>query len=192
MHLRNGRSDRRARGCYAIGPLAWHTRYSSQGVDAANSQYRRAKQDEIKHRKDGDTNEPCSYCNKRGHGKSAPTRIRRHDYPAYGTIFDKCGRQNHFASVCRSKGKPTRPQKPTPPCGNTRETEGAVFDSLCTATSLGNKPDKGVISLDHHLYCHLNDHWIRQPSKPQPFITLTATAHPEDYTALGYNPPHHG
>ena len=161
----------------------------SQGVDAANSQYRRAKQDEIKHRKDGDTTEPCSYCNKRGHGKSAPTRIRRHDCPPYGTICDKCGRQNYFASVCRSKGKPTRPQKPTPPSGNTRETEGAVFGSLCTATSLGNKPGKGVISLDHHLSCHLTDHWIRQPSKPQPFITLTATAHPEDYTALGYNPP---
>ena len=119
-----------------------------------------AKQDEIKHRKDGDTNEPCSYCNKQGHGKSARTRIRRHDCPAYGTTCNKCGQQYHFASVCRSKGKPTRPQKPTPPCGNTRETEGAVFDSLCTATSLGNKPGKGVIALDHHLYCHLTDHWI--------------------------------
>ena len=46
--------------------------------------------------------------------------------------------------------------------------------------------------LDHHLYNHLynhlNDRWIRQASKPQPFLTLTATAHPEDYRALGYKP----
>ena len=132
----------------------------SQGVDAANSQNRSAKQDEIKHHKDGDTNEPSSYCNKRGHGKSALTRIRRHNCPAYGTICDKCGQQKHFASVCRSKGKPTRPQKPTLPSGNTRETEGAIFDSLCTVTSLDTKAGKGVISLDHHLYCHLTDHWI--------------------------------
>ncbi|CAH3031504.1 unnamed protein product [Pocillopora meandrina] len=52
----------------------------------------------------------------------------------------------------------------------------------------GERPSR-FISLDHHLYCHLTDHWVRQPSKPQPFIMLTATAHPEDYTALGYNPP---
>ena len=87
----------------------------SQGVDAAHSQYRCAKQDEIKLRKAGDNNELCSYCNKHDHGKSAPTRIRRTDSPAYGTICGKCGRQNHFASVCRSQGKSTRPQQPTPP-----------------------------------------------------------------------------
>ena len=160
----------------------------SHSTDAAQSQYRRAKNDEVKQRKDGDANELCSYCNKRGHGKSAPTRIRRHDCPAYGTICDKCGRQNHFASVCRSRGKSNRPQQPPTPIGKSRETESAIFDSLCTTTSL-SRPSKGVISLDHHLYCHLTDHWVRQPSKPQPFITLTATAHPEDYTALGYNPP---
>lgn len=43
----------------------------SQGVDAASSQYRRAKQDDIKQRKAGDNNDPCSYCNKRGHARSA-------------------------------------------------------------------------------------------------------------------------
>ena len=165
--------------------------FQSQGADAARSQYRRAKNDEAKQHKDGDNNELCSYCNKRGHGKSAPTRIRRHDCPAYGTICDKCGRQNHFANVCRSKGKSNRPQQLTPPSGNTRETESAIFKSLCTATSHSNKPSKGVISLDHHLYSHLTDRWVRQPSKPQPFITLTATTDPEDYTALGYNSPHH-
>ena len=130
----------------------------------------------------------CAPIHKRGHGKSAPTRIR-HDCPAYGTICDKCGQQNHFASVCRSKGKPTKPKQPTPPCGTSKETESAIFDSLCTATSLRDKSGKGIIALDHHLYCHLTDHWVRQPSKPQPFITLMATAHPEDYTALRFNTP---
>ena len=93
----------------------------SHGVDAARSQYRRAKNDEVKQRKDGDINELCSYCNKRGHGKSAPTSIRRHDCPAYGTICDKCGRQNHFASVCRSKGTRSRTQQPTPTASKTEK-----------------------------------------------------------------------
>ena len=161
----------------------------SQSVDTANSQYSRAKQDEIKLRQAGDNNEPCTYCNKRGHGKSAPTKIRRTDCPAYGTVCHKCGRPNHFESVCRGKGKSTRPQQPTPPSGDARETENAIFDSLCATTNLHTDPGKGVISLDRHLYCHLTDYWIRKPSKPQPFITLTASAHPEDYTALGYHPP---
>ena len=114
----------------------------SQGVDAAHSQYQCAKQDEIKYHKDGDNNELCSYCNKRVHGKSAQTRIQQHDCPAYGTTCNKCGWQNHFASICHSKGKSTRNQKPTPPSGNTRETESAIFDSLCTTTSLGNNQAK--------------------------------------------------
>ena len=41
------------------------------------------------------------------------------------------------------------------------------------------------MSLDHHLYNHLNDRWVRQASKPQPFLTLTATVRPDDYTTLG-------
>ncbi|KAK3726306.1 hypothetical protein QZH41_012738, partial [Actinostola sp. cb2023] len=45
-----------------------------------------------------------------------------------------------------------------------------------------------AISLDHHLYNHLNDHWVQQASEPQPFITLTATIHPDDYTTLGFKP----
>ena len=124
----------------------------SQGIDAANSQYHLAKQDEIKLCKAGDDNEPCSYCIKRGHGKKEPpTRLRRTDCPAYGTVCNKCGWQNHFASVCCGKGKITRPQQPTPPSGNTRETENAIFDSLCATTNLGTDPGKGAISLDHHL-----------------------------------------
>ena len=45
-----------------------------------------------------------------------------------------------------------------------------------------------TIALDHHIYNKLNDCWIKQPSKPQPYITLTAACQPEDYTALGFKP----
>ena len=39
-----------------------------------------------------------------------------------------------------------------------------------------------------HLYNDLNDCWVRKKSQPQPLITLTATLHPNDYKALGFQP----
>ena len=86
----------------------------------------------------------------------------------------------------------TAPQRPYTKCGrlphwqNCRRSHGSHKETCCSGRkhngcSIGTKPGKGVISLDHHLYCHLTDHWVRQRSKPQPFITLTATAHPEDW-----------
>ena len=176
-------------GKWSAGSLS-----QSQGVDAAHSQYWRTKQDEIKHHKDGDNKGPCSYRNKRGYGKSTLTRIRWHDCPAYGTICDKCRRQNHFASLCCSKGKSTRPRKPTSPSGNTRETESAIFDSLCTATSLDNMPGQWVISLDHHL---LPPHWPLDPTAIQApiFHHTYSNSPPWRLHSTGIQPPpppHHG
>ena len=45
------------------------------------------------------------------------------------------------------------------------------------------------MTIDHHLYNPLNDCWICQSSKPQPFITLTTTLCPKDYESFGITPP---
>ncbi|ELT96981.1 hypothetical protein CAPTEDRAFT_217178 [Capitella teleta] len=42
------------------------------------------------------------------------------------------------------------------------------------------------VSLDHHLYDHLCDTWINCRSKPQPYISLTVSVHPEDFKTLGH------
>ncbi|CAB4041678.1 Hypothetical predicted protein, partial [Paramuricea clavata] len=80
-------------------------------------------------------------------------------------------------TVCLQK---TKPKPPLPQKAN-NDQEGAIFDSLCS-TSCG-------ISIDHHLYNQLNDCWVRQSSKPQPFITLATTVCPEDYKTFGMTPP---
>ena len=157
------------------------------GANAARSQYRRGKQEELKQRKAANNNEPCTYCGRRGHGRNAPPKVRKTDCPAYGAICDHCNRPNHFETVCRSKTKP-RNQQPNPSGSSHGEAEGAIFDALCTATSLAQARVSNIISLDHHLYNHLNDRWVRKASKPQPFITLTATVNPAHYIALGYKP----
>ena len=62
------------------------------GTDALmGSAYHSKKKDSLKeghvpHQKgQGDT---CSYCGRRGHGKSAPSRVRKKECPAYG---QQCG-----------------------------------------------------------------------------------------------------
>lgn len=79
-------------------------------------------------------------------------------------------------------------QPPDPSGSSHGEAEGAVFITLCTATSLDQDRVSNIISLDHHLYNHLSNRWVRKASKPQPFITLTTTVNPAHYTALGYKP----
>ena len=156
----------------------------TQGADATCSQYRRGKQEDLENKKIHNKNETCSYCGKRGHGKNSPTKTRKNDCPTYGKTCAHCGCPDHLETVCCSKTKPDFKFPPSPNA-TSRETENAVFDALCTAISLSKTRDRHTIHLDHHLHSHLNDRWIRQSSKPQPFLTLTAIAHPEDYRALG-------
>ena len=42
--------------------------------------------------------------------------------------------------------------------------------------------------LDHHIYDKKSATWIKRPSKPQPFLKLGISIHPEDYVALGIPP----
>ena len=153
----------------------------SQGLDAARSSYRRAKSADTKlPRRQDHMNEQCTYCGKQGHGKAASPRIRKNECPAYGKKCDACGRLNHFENVCRSKDKPKLN------ITSKQDAENTIFDALCTTSNYGKHTH--TIALDHHIYNELNDCWIKQPSKPQPYITLTAACHPEDYTDLGFKP----
>ena len=158
----------------------------SQGAEAVRSQYRKTRQEEVKQnagRADPPkaTHEPCSFCGQRGHGKNAPTRVRKTECPAYGESCGHCGKQNHLATVCRSKSKPPATRM---------QLESAIFDSLCNVNTSTPQPvqHSAAIELDHHLYHSINERWVQQPSQAQPFLALTATAHPDDYKALGLKP----
>ncbi|CAB4033724.1 Transposon Ty3-I Gag-Pol poly [Paramuricea clavata] len=148
----------------------------AQSLNATPSQYYEAKRDGLKSQH-LTTKDTCYYCGQNGHGKRASKSIRKHSCPAYGKTCGHCGRPNHIETVCLQKMKP---KPPLPPKAN-NDQEGAIFESLCS-TSCG-------ISRDHHLYNQLNDCWVRQSSKPQPFITLATTVCPEDYKTFGMTPP---
>lgn len=125
--------------------------------------------------------------------KSA-TRIRRNQCTAFGHKFERCHRDNHFETMCRSRDTPNDRR----PSQTERFNKGnAVFNSLFN-TKHGSSDDKVrnknsnhrgrqqvSIPLDHHVYDSLSNTWIKQNSKPQPFINPTVEALPGDHKTLG-------
>ncbi|MEL6803744.1 MAG: hypothetical protein AAFO91_08195 [Bacteroidota bacterium] len=45
--------------------------------------------------------------------------------------------------------------------------------------------DTEIASLSHHIYSETTNTWVRQNSKPQPVIHITASVNPDDYKQLG-------
>ena len=94
----------------------------AQGADAACSQYRSAKNTELKNRQPNNLNsDPCHNCSKHGHGRNSPTRVRKLECPAYGKHCDHCGCAKHFVAT-QAKSQPGK-QWPTPPNATTAEAE---------------------------------------------------------------------
>ena len=74
--------------------------------------------------------------------------------------------------MCRNKDKPRRrPTKTALPADATdnEESEGAMFDTLCTISTFGQQRGHRTIHLDHHVYDNMCEHWISQKYKSQPF-----------------------
>ena len=151
----------------------------SHAVESTSSSYRKSKQTSQKQNQ-----EPCSYCGKKGHGRSAPGRIQRGECPAYGHRCQLCSRDHHLELVCQSKNK----QNSSTDTLEMDECEGAIVNSLCTIETLPHKT-RHSIALDNQIYDQLSDTWINKGSKLQPYISLTAKVALEDYSALGFRQP---
>ena len=98
------------------------------------------------------TADTCSYCGGTGHGRNAPTRIRRHKCPAFNQDCTNCGKAHHMAKVCRSE-----------PSSSEVQNESAIYHEVCVFTSLDGRPPR---ELSHHRFNrHLNS-WTPHTSKP--------------------------
>jgi hypothetical protein len=157
-------------------------RLTSQGAEAAQSSYRKDKLKPHSIKPD----DICGYCGKKGHGKSAPPNLRRKSCSAFNHTCSHCTKRNHFESMCRSKDTQQNSFKKSAHHENSDDCEGAVFDALCTVTSFSQHRGHRTINLDHHLYNNMCDTWIKQTSKPQPFVKLNVTVNPVDYKDLGF------
>ena len=103
----------------------------SHAVESTSNSYRKSKQTSQKQNQ-----EPCSYCGKKGHGRSDPGRIRRGECPAYGHRCQLCSRDHHLELVCQSKNK----QNSSTDIRDD-ECEGAIVNSLCTLKHCPTKLD---------------------------------------------------
>ncbi|RLJ22719.1 hypothetical protein DJ031_00325, partial [bacterium endosymbiont of Escarpia laminata] len=157
----------------------------THGAEAAKSSYTRKRLDRLQRQHEpraGSTDQnPCSYCGKKGHGRNAPQDIRRTECPAYNSTCTACHKKHHFEVVCR--GKYRRKREDT----KVELQEGAVFDSLCIINNTGRRRNERFIALDHHLYNQLSDTWLKQSSKPQPFVKLGVDVLVDDYKLFGFD-----
>ena len=123
----------------------------------------------------------CNYCGKSGHGKQAPSRIRRQSCIAFGHTCSHCGTNNHLETVCRSARRHKQPS------ATTRDSDNAVFDALCTTFTTDHDFNiQNHTVLDHHVYDQLSGTWLNRQSQPQPFIQLTVQVVPEDFRNFGF------
>ena len=130
----------------------------------------------------------CSYCGKKGHGKSAPARIHKTACSAYGHTCSLCNRDHHIEHVCRSKDIPKSNENDT-------YYGRVIIDTLCSAhdslpninCTVSNSGFERSICIDHHVYIKLSDAWVKQHSKLQPFFNVTTKVTKEDYAALGFH-----
>ena len=157
----------------------------SSGAQAMRSSYKKKEQVPPA------PGEVCGYCGLKGHGKRSPGRIRKQMCPAYGHKCQKCNIEHHLESVCRKSRGVSQHVKAVSPSSSS-EREGAVFDALCSIESGPRPPTAAVaptaaaVSLDHHIYDQLHGTWINCRSKPQPYISLTVSIHPDDFKTLGH------
>jgi hypothetical protein len=74
-------------------------------------------------------------------------------------------------------------------------SSSAVFDALCSVHDTQpnihcTASDSGIersIRIDHHVYDALSDTWVKQCSRPQPFVNVMAKVTSADYAALGFH-----
>ena len=156
----------------------------SQGAAFSGSSYRKSKRESLKNlNPTEDKSKACSYCGKKGHGKNSLARFRKKDCPAFGHICKHCNKEHHFDDMCRSKNQPKVENNDK---HIAEESEGAIFDLLCAVSTTVHRGRK-AINLDHHIYNHLAESWIKQQSKAQPFIKLEIKIVQEDYNVIGFN-----
>lgn len=71
---------------------------------------------------------------------------------------------------------------------DTLNYEDNIFESLCVLFDITYKYHANkTVALNHHLYDHLSDTWIKKRSKPRLFINFIIKLLPEDHQALGFS-----
>ena len=140
------------------------TRLHDSSTDSlhAISQYKNKQKTELKEKL-----EICQYCGKTGHGTRASAKDRKQFCKAFGQKCEKCLKDNHYASVCRSKP---------------RVQQSADSLMLCSVYDQGKKRNEGI---NHHVFDPETQNWVQSKSKDQPIIDVQVKV----TNGLNFTPP---
>ena len=135
--------------------------HDSPQLASAISQYRHQQKTQVRDKfRD---NEPCHYCGLRGHGARAPIKDRQRMCKAFGHKCEKCNKDNHFGSVCRSAAKPKH--SPT--------TDEASTLFLCAHTQAHTHTQTPrMVGINHHVFDKSTKTWVERRSRDQPLIDV--------------------
>ena len=164
---------------------------SSQGAGLGQSKYRRNKR-QTNVPPSTPANEKCGYCGQTGHGSKAPPNSRRRVCPAFSHTCGHCTLRGHYDHLCRKKDSINNQKQPPPKTDSADNDEsGGLFNALCglsDSSCYSARSHKQTLSLDHHVYDNMCDQWLRQASKPQPYVSVSARVCSSDYEDLGIDP----
>ena len=145
----------------------------------------------------GGSDQPCSFCKKKGHGSRAPIKIRKSSCPAWDKECGNCGKLGHFKEVCRSKRKNEAGALKAVE-GNevdaSRDTEGGVLGSISNSVNfckLEVREDrKGRVQVvDHYEYVKSSKQFIRRRPEKHPSVIVEAEVCMTAYDQLGLKRP---
>ena len=124
---------------------------------------------------DQNSDHPCSYCGKKGHGKNTSAQKRETNFPAFDHLCRHCNRLHHFEH--RSKDNPRISKNNKDKAGH----QGPIYNTLCSACTNGR-------TADHHIYQKSTKQWKQRPSSPQAFIDMSVRIEDQDYADLEFCP----
>ena len=148
----------------------------------------------------------CSYCGQSLHGLD--NKLRREQCKAFGKKCSKCGRQNHWASVCKSQKSAAIQQVPHDNAAaevsdeepsvsgfissilpNYELTSPSSAEHMLQAVRSTVSSPVNSFPIPHHIYDANIKKWIKKSPKPSPTLEVSVSLDREAYKQLKLNMP---
>ena len=154
---------------------------NNQGAISKISQYKKQQTQQTKPSSEKDS-DICGWCGNTGHGRRAPSDIRKKHCPASNATCDKCGLLGHFTSVCKQKWqRKPRVQRRDNAAGITySDAEQTDFIASVEVSQI-----KDGVTISHAEYDQLNG-WVTQRSKNHPLVTVAIEASKDDFSHFNH------
>ena len=143
------------------------------------SQYKKERRREVtkKAEQQKPTGPACVWCGEHGHGRRAPTDIRKSQCPGYKHLCTECDIIGHLEVVCHSKWKKKSPTQSKDQMAAVEVDESQDFIPIGGIELAEIDKD---ITISYAEYDNIIG-WISKPAQDHPLITVTLEVSKDDY-----------